>query len=234
MALGLSAAWLTQAPSPEAIARSPNVSELEGALPMPTRDIASEGTRPSHTPGASLVDAGEDEADARERGLAAISLALREDPTTAVTRIAQTDLGTDGYVAAKAIRALAKLSQQANETERARIAERLASWLEAERRRRAPDALGNVSILAEELGKVNDRRATRALVAALDAADLPLHVEARIVESLGEHAASEALPAVDRFRKRIPEPTGDDAFDDALRREARAIAEATRQKLTRG
>lgn len=234
MALGLSAAWLARGPSPKVTALSTDVSVVEVAEPRASRDLGDEGTGPLPAPGASVATAGDDETDARERGLAAISEALREDPTTAVTRIGETDLTTDGYVAAKAIRALTKLSSRANEADRERIAEKLASWLEGERKRPSPDALGNVSILAEELGKVNDRRATRALVAALEEKDLPLHIEARIVESLGEHAAPEALPAVERFRDRIPEPTGDDPFDDALRREARAIAEATREKLSRG
>lgn len=233
VALGLSA-WSSHAPSPKVDARSTGVSASEVAPTTTMQDLDDERAGPLPSPGAPIASSGDDEPDTRERGLAAISEALRQDLGTAVTRISETDLATDGYVAAKAIRALTKLSLRANETERARIAERLASWLEAERRRSSPDALGNVSILAEELGKVNDRKATQALVAALDGRDLPLHVEARIVESLGEHPAPEALAAVERFRDRIPAPTGDDAFDDALRREARAIAEATREKLSRG
>jgi hypothetical protein len=193
-------------------------------------DVARAGDEPD----LLVVARGDDAPDLRERGLATIALALHEDVTTAVTRIAATDLRSDGYVAARAIRALSRLSARASDADRARIGERLASWLAAERRRETPDALGNVSILAEELGRVRHPSSAKALVEALDAADLPLHVESRIVTSLGELADPLGAAAVERFDARVPAPAGTDAFEDAIRREAKTIAATARDRISRG
>ena len=216
---------------------SAHASPAEGDTSTPARGEAKnvEPVPPSRDEADdAIVVSGEGDPDLRERGLATISLALREDVTTAVGRIAATDLTSDGYVAARAIRALSRLSARATDDDRARIGERLASWLEAERRRESPDALGNVSILAEELGKVRHPSATKALVEALDAADLPLHVESRIVTSLGELGDPLGAAAVERFDARVPAPTGTDAFEDAIRREAKAIATTARDRISRG
>lgn len=183
---------------------------------------------------SSAADVGE-AGDEREIAIAAISNAARGDVTDAITTVGATRLDTDGYVAAQAIRVLVKLSLRANASELGWIADRLAWWLEGERARSrsASDALGNVSILVEELAQVRHPHATAALVAALEAADLPLHIETRIVESLHVHAAPETLRAVEGFYERIPAPAGNDPFDDALRREARQVATSTRDTLSR-
>lgn len=236
-ALGFAIAGARVAPS-----RPPPMTDLtapasEGDTSTLARGDAkkAEALPPSGDEPALSSVANDDAApDLRERGLETITVALREDVPTAVSRIAATDLTSDGYVAAKAIRALSRLSERASDADRARIGERLASWLATERRRDSPDALGNVSILAEELGKVRHPSSAKALVEALDAADLPLHVESRIVASLGELADPRGAAAIDRFEARVPAPTGDDAFEDAIRREAREIAATARDRISRG
>lgn len=244
LALGLGGAWAWSRASHEAEgAHSPAPSSLatssaegEAPSPEPTSLTASPLAAPTperaHEPAHKGTD--DDGPDPRTVALAAIAAAANGDVSTAVTRIGETDLAADGYVAAKAIRTLARLASRATDSDRARVGARLASWLEAERRRPSPDALGNVSILAEELGKVPDPSAARALLSALEGGDLPLHIESRIVVSLGELGDPLAVTAVERFRARVPAPTGDDAFEDALRREAIEIADTARARLSRG
>ena len=189
----------------------------------------AEATRESHVGLEAAV-----EADDTTAALAAIDKMMRRQDPNALEQLSATNMAGDGYVAAKAIKAVAELGASGDAAQRERAAHRLATWFDSERKREAPEALGNVSILAEEMGNVRSKRATESLVKALDDGTLPLHVETRIVQSLAQNGASESIPALKRFADRIPNPTGADKLDDALRSEARAAVAAATAQLSGG
>jgi len=174
------------------------------------------------------------EADDTSAALAAIDRMMRRQDPNALEQLSATNMAGDGYVAAKAIKAVAELGASGDAAQRERAAQRLATWFDSERKRDAPEALGNVSILAEEMGNVRSKKAIEALVKALDDGTLPLHIETQIVQSLAQNGATESIPALKRFADRIPNPTGADKLDDALRSEARAAVAAATAQLAGG
>jgi hypothetical protein len=111
----------------------------------------------------------------------------------------------------------------------------LANWLEQERRRESRDAVGNVSVLVESLGRVHDPRASEALSATLRASDIPLHVKVLAVQGLGRNGPPDAAASLSEFARTLAEMPSSSGGDQILADEARtATAEALQLLGSRG
>ena len=168
--------------------------------------------------------------DANERR-EAIGRAVEQGEVHALPRLYKVDLAVDGYEAAAAIGGVGKLSALLPVGERVDAVRTLARWLGQESRRQAPGALGNAVLAIEALGETKSPAAAQPLIEALDGAQLPLHVETRIVQALGDLDAREAAPAVRRFVDRVGRRTPTDDFEKQLCAEALVEAGAVLKKL---
>lgn len=160
----------------------------------------------------------------------AIESALARKDTSALPTIARVDLTENGYVAASAIDATGKLAALASEPEKRDAVRTLKGWLEQESKRKSRDAMGNTSILVDSLADTQSPEAIPPLVAALDSASLPLHIETRIVEALAALDAKQAAPSVERFVARVTALKPSDEMQQALAKEALETANATLAK----
>jgi hypothetical protein len=149
---------------------------------------------------------------------AEIEAALARNDVTALPALQQIDLTRDGYVAAAAIDAVGKLAALAPNKEKRDAVATLARWLQQESKRKESDARGNVSILVDALEDTKSPDAIAPLVAALDSATHPLHVETRIVEAL--KSLGDKSGAIQRFAKRVAAMQPQDDFEKALVAEA--------------
>lgn len=162
---------------------------------------------------------------------AEIDAALARGDVGALASLQQIDLTRDGYVAAAAIDAVGKLAALAPEKEKREAVATLAKWLRDETVRKTADAAGNVSIAVDALENTKSDAAIAPLVAALDRAELPLHVETRIVEALTTLRATTSVASIDRFAVRAAARSSSDDFDKALVTEALAAAATARATL---
>lgn len=160
----------------------------------------------------------------------AIEAALARKDTSALPTIARVDLTENGYVAASAIDATGKLAALASEPEKRDAVRTLRGWLEQETRRKSRDAMGNTSILVDSLADTRSPEAIPPLVAALDSASLPLHIETRIVDALAALDAKQAAPSVERFVARVTALKPSDEMQQALAKEAIETANAALAK----
>ncbi len=141
------------------------------------------------------------------------------------------ELKRDPEAAPTVIHAVALLGASAEGKKREHAATTLAGWLRDEMKREGPDVPGNVSNIVEALGDVGGRNAVDALVAALDHADLALHVETLAVMKLGELGDHRARGAVERFAKRVANLPPADGIDEELRGEAMVAARTTLSRI---
>lgn len=208
-------------------------------------DPASSATagRPVHTTAAVQGEGGAaaiDQVAALRRGLAsneeatriaAVEAAVSATAVETLDELQKFDLARDPETAPTVIHAVALLGASAEGKRRDEAAGTLTRWLREERRREGPDVPGNVSNLVEALGDVGGRDAVDALGAALDRADLPLHVETLAVTKLGELGDAHARGPVERFAKRVAALPPAEGIDEELRVEAIAAAGTTLSKI---
>ena len=215
------AALIAVLPSPAA-SRAPNANvDVSGHTPA-----ASSATGAAATTTAVVAVSGSVAAPAYDR------FAHREDIEAAVARkdvsalaeLQKIELAKDGYVAAAAIAGVGKLAALAPEAEKREAIKTLDRWLKQETARRAPESVGNVSIVVDALEATKSEQAIGPLVSALDAANQPLHIETRIVEALIALHARTAIASVERFAKRVSTLQPHDDFEKSLALEATAAA----------
>jgi HEAT repeat protein len=154
----------------------------------------------------------------------AIEGAVERKDVSALPLIEKVDLTVDGYVAAAAVDAVGKLAALLPEGERAGSVRTLSKWLAQESRRDGPGAMGNASIAVDALADTKSQEAIGPLVAALDSAKLPLHMETKIVMALDRLGAKSAAGSVTKFADRVSAMNPTDDFERALAAEALATA----------
>lgn len=159
-----------------------------------------------------------------------IEAAAARGDVSALPELQKIDLTANGYVAAAAIDAVGKLAALAPEKEKREAVRTLDKWMQQEMKRKAPESLGNVSICVDALQDSKSDAAVAPLVAALDSATLPLHIETRIVEALSALNATSAIAPVQRFVLRVKAKQPQDDFDKQLVIEALGTADAALKK----
>lgn len=147
-----------------------------------------------------------------------IEAAIARGDVSVLPALQQIDLTRDGYVAAAAIDGVGKLAALAPEKEKREAVRTLDKWLQQESKRKTSDARGNVSILVDALEDTKSPDAIAPLVAALDTATHPLHIETRMVQAL--KALGSQTPAIQRFAARVAAMQPLDDFEKALVAEA--------------
>jgi hypothetical protein len=210
-----------------------------GAPSSPSSDVVSRAKEPPHERVLAQTAQREDMAVLR-RGLASDDVATRIAAieavvsTTAVEALGDLErfeLARDPGAAPTVIRAIALLGASAEGERRDDAASTLARWLRDEMKREGPDTSGNVSNIVEALGDIGGEKAIDALGAALDRADLALHVETLAVQKLGELGDTRARAPVERFAKRVAMLPPTDGIDEELRVEAVAAGRTTLSKI---
>jgi hypothetical protein len=238
-----------------ALARGPRAASSSGsahgeevtiatpAAPGPAGSTSTNVGRRVRTTGAPVVAgdaAGADHVAALRLGLAsndeatriaAVEAAVGATAVETLDDLEKFDLQRDPETAPTVIHAVALLGASAEGKRRDEAATTLAGWLRSEMKREGPDAVGNVSNLVEALGNVGGDGAVEALGAALDRADLALHVETLAVAKLGELGDARARGPVERFAKRVAALPAGEGIDEELRVEAIAAARTTLSKL---
>ncbi|MDB4946053.1 MAG: hypothetical protein JWP97_5587 [Labilithrix sp.] len=214
-------------------ATTTTLSSGEHAGPRPVSSGAPSGSAAAAAPGADPVAAlraglASDDESVR---IAAIEAAVSTTATSTLGDLERFDLVKDPEAAPTVIHAVALLGASADGKERDVAAGTLDRWLRDESRRDTADAVGNVSNLVEAIGDVGGSDAARALGAALDRGDLPLHVQTLAVQKLGELADASARGPVERFGKRVAALPATDGFDEELRVEAIQAAQTTLARL---
>ncbi len=149
---------------------------------------------------------------------AEIEASIARGDVNALPALQQIDLARDGYVAAAAIDAVGKLAALAPEKEKRAAVATLARWLQEESKGKTSAAKGNVSILVDALEDTKSKDAAPPLIAMLDSATQPLHIETRIVQAL--RALDVQSPAIARFAARVSAMQPQDEFEKALVKEA--------------
>ncbi|HKP56396.1 MAG TPA: hypothetical protein VJV78_06745 [Polyangiales bacterium] len=196
-----------QKPASPSVAASP--AQPTAAEPAPHADLL---------PGLSAENSGD-----RIEALRSIEAA---GALSTLPSLLQFDLAADPEVAPTLIATVTKLSAHADSAQRSAVAQRLAGWLQSEQARDARDARGNIASLVKALGAIDSPEATRALSEALDAQQLPLHVETVAVQGLSHSGDAErARPAVERFRMRLQQAPAADGFERELQQEAMTAAD---------
>lgn len=240
----LVAASFVHRPAPRE-ASSPQPSER----PAPARSTAEQGAprgavdAPSARATAVVADdrvPAVDRVAALRRGLASEDVATRIAAveaavgSTAIETLGELErfeLARDPEAAPTVIHAIALLGASAEGAKRDEAAGTLERWLRAELRREGPDVPGNVSNLVEALGDVGGREAVDALSAALDRAEVALHVQTLAVQKLGELGDARARGSVERFAKRVAAMPAAEGIDEELRVEAAQAARATLARI---
>jgi hypothetical protein len=163
--------------------------------------------------------------------IAAVEAAVSATAVETLADLQKFDLARDPETAPTVIHGVALLGASADGAKRDEAAKTLAGWLRDEMKRDGPDVPGNISNIVEALGDVGGREGVDALTAALDRADLALHVQTLAVEKLGELGDGRARASVERFAKRVAALPAADGIDEELREEATAAARATLAKI---
>jgi hypothetical protein len=236
----------TRAPAPStSTSTSSDVASATPFVPRDGVDPASPsklGERVRITAALAPDDAaaGGDRVAALRRGLAsddeatriaAVEAAVSATAIETIDELQRFELKRDPETAPTVIHALALLGASAEGKKREDAASTLAGWLRDETRREGPDVAGNISNIVEALGDVGGRNAVDSLGAALDRAELPLHVETLAVAKLGELGDARARGPVERFAKRVTALPPTDGIDEELRVEAIAAARTTLSKI---
>ncbi len=220
----------TNTPSPVTTANAAEVAPTVAQQPAPPPVAAPPPAVEAAIPSSSAApSAPPDDAFAHR---AEIEAAAARGDWTVLPALQKIDLTTNGYVAAAAIDAVGKLAALAPEKEKREAARTLDGWLKQESKRKAPEALGNVSICVDALQNTKSDAAIAPLVSALDSASLPLHIETRIVEALTALNATTSGASVERFVARVRSMQPRDDFEKELVSEALATADAALKKWT--
>lgn len=165
--------------------------------------------------------------------IAAVEAAVRDGVVEGLPLLLSTELKHEPEAAPTIIHAIASLASQASSRDRAHAAQTLSDWLRDESGRQGRDAAGNVPNLVEALGDLGGTETVAALIAALDRNDVDLAVQTLIVQRLAALGDPRARGAVARFAARVAGlPPADDEFEERLRQEALAEANAASQRLT--
>lgn len=160
---------------------------------------------------------------ARERGDVAL-----------LPRLLELELEPEPDVAPTLIGVATELAQIADPQLKTAAATRLGEWLRSESQRDGDDARANVSVLVEALGRLDAPEAGAALLEALDAGRLPVHVASLAVQGLARNGDPRARSAVERFRARLADsPQTDDSFARELQAEAQQTADRALAMLAR-
>lgn len=226
-------------PGSDAPSRSSDPAHVvQPAQPAPPRlapppDVDSAGAksaaRDEHS--AALLALESDDVGARIQALRA---AREHGDVALLPRLLELDVAREPDVAPTLIGVAAELAQLADPQLKATAATRLGQWLRTESQRTSADARANVSVLAEALGRIDAPEASAALVEALDAESLPVHVASLAVQGLAHSGDPRARSAVERFRARLDEaPQTDDAFARELQAEAEQTADRALAMLAR-
>jgi hypothetical protein len=223
--------WLVLLPSPP----SDDSDQLQPTAPTAAQADRHPAPRPAASPAQPTTAAAQaSHAELLQRLASENSgdriAALRSIEAAAAVELLpsllQFDVAADPEVAPTLITVAGNLSARADATQRAAVAQRLAGWLQHELTRDARDARGNTATLVEALGKIDSPEASRALSEALDAQNLPLHVETVAVQGLSHSADAErARPSVERFRQRLQQAPAADSFERELQQEAITAAD---------
>jgi hypothetical protein len=163
--------------------------------------------------------------------IAAVEAAVGATAVETLGELEKFELARDPEAAPTVIHAIALLGASAEGAKREDAASTLERWLRAELRREGPDVPGNVSNLVEALGDVGGREAVDALSAALDRAEIALHVKTLAVQKLGELGDTRARGPVERFAKRVAAMPPAEGIDEELRVEAAQAAQATLSRI---
>jgi hypothetical protein len=155
----------------------------------------------------------------------AIVAAVDAKDFSALPVLEKVDLSKDGFVSAATIQGVGKLGAIADAPAKHDAVQTLNRWLRDETKRGTPDAIGNASIAIDALHDASGTESADALVAALDSASEPLHLETRIVQALDAMHAQSAISAITRFEARVRMRTPSDDLETALITEAIAAAE---------
>jgi hypothetical protein len=210
-----------------------------GSAPAPAAEDGEPRVRTTAASYAADASANVDHVAALRRGLAsneeatriaAVEAAVSATAIETLDELQRFQLARDPETAPTVIHAVALLGASADGKKRDEAAGTLGRWLRDEMKREGPDVPGNISNIVEALGDVGGRDAVDALGAALDRADLPLHVEALAVTKLGELGDARARGPVERFAKRVAALPPADGIDEELRVEAIAAARTTLSK----
>lgn len=200
--------------------------EAGGLPPSPAAAAASSA------PGALAVALASPDPFVRRK---AVEDAVTAKDVGALAQLYGVDLAANGYVAAAAIDGVGKLAALLPVAERKEPIRVLDKWLRAESVRDAKEALGNATIAVEALGDTKSKDAVQPLMDALDGARVPLALQTRIVEVLGELDDPRAAPAVQRFLARVEAEAqrlgdGGTSLEQELVKEARAAGQAVLAK----
>ena len=163
--------------------------------------------------------------------IAAVEAAVSVTAVETLDDLEKFELARDPETAPTVIHAVALLGASAEGPKREGAAGTLDRWLHDEMRRDGPDVLGNISNLVEALGDVGGREAVDALGAALDRAEIGLHVQTLAVEKLGELGDARARGPVERFATRVGAMPQAEGLDEELRVEALEAARSTLSKI---
>ena len=163
--------------------------------------------------------------------IAAVEAAVSATAVETLADLAKFELASDPEAAPTVIHAVALLGASAEGEKRDDAASTLTRWLRDEMKREGPDVPGNVSNIVEALGDLGGRNAVNALGAALDRADLALHVQTLAVAKLGELGDAHARGPVERFASRVAAMPVTEGIDEELRVEAIAAARTTLSRI---
>jgi HEAT repeat protein len=155
----------------------------------------------------------------------AIVAAVDAKDLSALPVLEKVDLSKDGFVAAAAIEGVGNLGAIADPSDQRLATQTLDRWLRDETKRGTPDAIGNASIAIDALHDLGTPESADALIAALDSASEPLHLETRLVQTLDAMHAQSAMSAITRFEARVRTRIAADDLETALIAEAIAAAE---------
>jgi hypothetical protein len=207
----------TPGPQPSAAA----VPGTTPAAPVPSAPAART---------ASSTAPGSDDIAAR---IQALRSARERGDVAELPQLLELELAREPDAAPTVIGVATELAQRAEPQLKATAATRFGEWLRDESQRASSDARANVSVLVEALGKLDAPEAGAALIEALDAERLPVHVASLAVQGLARHGDARARAAVERFRARLREaPETDDAFALELQAEAEQTADRALAALT--
>lgn len=163
----------------------------------------------------------------------AIETAMNTGAVETLPVLEGVELRVDPEGAPTIILAVARLGSMTTGEDSRRAERTLGRWLTEESGRDEADARGNVSVLVDALGQIGGADAVDALVAALDAHQIPLHVQTLAVDNLALLGDRRAAGAIARFLARVnalPPPV--EELDGELRDEAIASANTASQRFS--
>lgn len=209
----------TEAPAANATTRiahaapQPSSDEVPAA---PETNRAEAATAPERSVDVLLARLGSE--DPFEVLDAADGLAARR-ATSAIPALAAFPIARSPEAAPSVIDALGRLAGVAQGAERSQAASKLRGWLAEEKRRGAPESVGNVLTIYEALGHTGDAASARALEAELRDPDVSRAAKTVIVASLAKLRDPASRPVLEQAKHEAAGAVIDDAFEDEVRRD---------------